>query len=143
VAVRREAGRSEDSQPVVAFDLIGEERLIEPDELDRAARIFEHRLEDFHALDRRHSGVRRNDAAADQHRLVDVVPEVGDRRRMAPVFIAIREEPEQIARRRQPMLVENFRSRRADAFEEADGRVRRNHTFIVARVSMFLRRVEG
>jgi len=44
--------RLQNSETIAAFDLIREEWLIEPDELDGAAAVFQRRLEDSHPLHR-------------------------------------------------------------------------------------------
>jgi len=52
--------------------------------------------------------------------------EVDDARGMSSIFVAIREEPEEIARGVEAVLLEDFRTAGADALEESNGSVGRD-----------------
>src|SRR5260370_15343210 len=65
----------------------------------------------------------RDDASANEHRLVEMMSEVGDGRGVAAVFVAERKKPQQIAGGVQSVFSEHLRARRTDAFEELDGSV--------------------
>src|SRR5260370_20083995 len=62
----------------------------------------------------------RDDASANEHRLVEMMSEVGDGRGVAVVFVAERKKPKQIAGGVQSVFSEHLRARRTDAFEELD-----------------------
>src|ERR1051326_4133792 len=100
------------------MDLIAEVRLVEPDQPDRTAPILDHRFEDLHPLPRRYMRLRGEHLAAKQYRFVDVPPDLDDARRVAPVLVAVREEPEEIADRFDAVGRQRLRAPFADAFEE-------------------------
>src|SRR5205807_9647699 len=118
-----EVRRAVDGQAVTALDLLGEVRLVEPDQFHPAAAVLDGRLEQSHALDGRDARVRGDHVAAQQHGRIDVPAEVGDARGVTAVFVAVGEIPEQIIDGAQLVLFENLRPPRADAGEEADGGV--------------------
>ena len=71
--------------------------------------------------------MRGDDLSANQNRLVDMMPKIGDSSRMAPIFVSIGKKPEEIARRVQSVFAEDFGARGTDAFEELDRSVGSDH----------------
>ena len=136
MAVIRKARRTEHGEAIAALDLIGQEGLIEPDQLDGAAAVFQRRFEDSHPLHRRDARMRGDHPAADENRRVDVVSEVGDGRWIAAIFVAVRKKPEEIARGVESVLVQDFRAPRADAFEELHRRIGRDHSMRVKQLTV-------
>jgi len=55
------------------------------------------------------------------------MPEVDDARGMSSIFVAIWKEPQQIARAGETVLFQDFRTPGADALEELNGSVGRDH----------------
>ena len=68
--------------------------------------------------------------------------QVHDARWVSTIFIAIGKKPQEIARRSQPILFQDFGTAGADALEELDGSVGRDHAVIVREGAAILRRVE-
>ncbi len=121
MAADRGLGHAEDRQVIAALDLLGEEVLVEPDELHRTAGVLENGLEELDVFDGRYMRPGGYDFAAQENALVQMAPDVGDARGMTAILIAVGKKPEEVAHRFQAVLGERLRSSLTHAFEELDG----------------------
>ena len=87
--------------------------------------------------------MRGDHASAHEHGFVDVMSEVGHVGGMTAIFVAIGKKPQEIAGGSQSVFFQDFRARRADAFEETDGRGGSDHATILRAFVRCLPRVEG
>ncbi len=118
-----EAHRARREQQVALVDAAVQKGLPRPRRFDHAAVVLQHRLEDAQPLARGEHAL--GDHAAD-HRGVGPRAERRDGRDRARVLVAVRDQPQQVARRLHVQLLECAGAPRAHALEVRDRRVQRD-----------------